>query len=227
MEPIRQQWIPQAAEGKSFIEVGGLWGVVNEQITLAHSAGATSLTQIDPAEEELWNSFHERCAAAQVTDYHCVVGDINDPALTATVEPADVVHCAGVLYHCPHPLFTLQQLRRITKQTLLLGCATIPERVANSAGELRLEEGSALFVPAATPTQLSVLVQYMSEVGARDIPGIDQSLPDGWQVTDYAPWWWYFTPRFVESLLTLAGFKVRYMSPYWRSHATYYWASPN
>jgi hypothetical protein len=227
MEPIRQQWIPQAVEGKSFIEVGGLWGVVNEQITLAHSAGATSLTQIDPGEEELWSSFHERCAAAQVTDYHCIVGDINDPALTATVEPADVVHCAGVLYHCPHPLFTLQQLRRLTKQTLLLGCATIPERVANSAGELRLEEGSALFVPAATPTQLSVLVQYMSEVGARDIPGIDQSLPDGWKVTDYAPWWWYFTPRFVESLLTLAGFKVRYMSPYWRSHATYYWASPN
>ena len=47
-------------------------------------------------------------------------------------------------------------LRRITKQTLLLGCATIPERVASSAGELRLEEGSALFVPAATPTQLSL-----------------------------------------------------------------------
>jgi hypothetical protein len=62
----------------------------------------------------------------------------------------------SVADHCPHPLFTLQQLRRITKQTLLLGCATIPERVASSAGELRLEEGSALFVPAATPTQLSL-----------------------------------------------------------------------
>jgi hypothetical protein len=227
MEPIRQQWISQAAAGKSFIEVGGLWGVVNEQVTTAHAAGATRLTQIDPAGEDLWEPFRQRCVAAEVSDCECIVGDINDPGLTATVEPADVVHCSGVLYHSPHPLYTLQQLRRLTKQTLLLGCATIPERVANAAGELRLEPGSALFVPAASPSQLSVLAQYMADVGARNIPGIDQALPGGWKVTDYGPWWWYFTPGFVQSLLTLAGFGVRYMSPYWHSHATYYWASPN
>jgi len=227
VEPIRAHWIAEAVAGKSFIEVGGLWGVVNEQVTTAHAAGATRLTQIDPAGDGLWESFRQRCSAAQIGDYKCIVGDINDPALTAAVEPADVVHCAGVLYHCPHPLFTLQQLRRLTKQTLLLGCATIPERVTNIAGELRLEPGSALFVPAASPFQISVLAHYMAEVGARDIPGIDQALSDGWKVTDYGPWWWYFTPRFVESLLTLAGFRVRYTSPYWKSHATYYWASPN
>jgi Methyltransferase domain len=227
MEPIRQQWIPDAVAGKSFIEVGGLWGVVNEQVTTAHAAGATRLTQIDPGGEDLWASFRQRCSAAQITDCKCIVGDINDPALPAAVEPADVVHCSGVLYHCPHPLYTLQQLRRLTKQTLLLGCATIPEKVANRAGELCMEPGSALFVPAATPSQLSVLVDYMAEVGARNVPGIDQELPNGWNVADYGPWWWYFTPRFVESLLTLAGFRVRYMSPYWRSHATYYWATPN
>jgi hypothetical protein len=227
MESIRQQWIPQAVVGKTFIEVGGLWGVVNEQITTAHSAGATRLTQIDAASEDLWDSFRQRCSAAQVTEYKCIVGDINDPDLTSAVEPADVVHCAGVLYHCPHPLYTLQQLRRLTKQTLLLGCATIPERVRNCAGELQFEPGSALFVPAANPYQLSVLAQFMADVEARNIPGIDQPLPGGWNVAEYAPWWWYFTPRFVESLLTLAGFTVRYMAPYWNSHATYYWASPN
>ena len=227
MEPIRQQWISQAATGKSFIEVGGLWGVVNEQVTTAHAAGATSLTQIDPAGEDLWAHFRQRCSAADVSDCNCIVGDINDPGLTAAVEPADVVHCSGVLYHCPHPLYTLQQLRRLTKQTLLLGCATIPERVSNPAGELRMEHGSALFVPAATPFQLSVLAQYMADVNARNIPGIDQPLANGWKVTDYAPWWWYFTPGFVQSLLTMAGFTVRYMAPYWCSHATYYWASPN
>jgi hypothetical protein len=130
------------------------------------------------------------------------------------------VHCAGVLRHCPHPLYTLQQLWRLTRQRLLLGCATIPERVVNAAGELRLESGSALFVRAVSPSQLSILAHHMLEVGARRIPGIDQFLPDGWKVTDYAPWWWYFAPGFVESLLTLAGIRVRYMSPYWSSHAT-------
>jgi hypothetical protein len=227
MEQIRHKWIPEVVRGKSFIEEGGLWGVVNEQITTANAAGATSLIQIDPAGEDLWNSFRQRCSAAKVANYKCIVGDINDPALPANVEPADVVHCAGVLYHCPHPLYTLQQLRRITKQTLLLGCATIPARVANAAGELRLEAGSALFVPAATAFQRAILAQFLSDVGARDIPGIDQSLPDGWKVTDYGAWWWFFTPQFVETLLTLAGFTVRYMPPYWCDHATCYWTSAN
>ena len=90
-----------------------------------------------------------------------------------------------------------------------------------------MEHGSALFVPAATLFQLSVLAQYMADFNARNIPGIDQPLANGWKVTDYAPWWWYFTPGFVQSLLTMAGFTVRYMAPYWCSHATYYWASPN
>jgi hypothetical protein len=227
MEPIRRQWIPEAVPGKSFIEVGGLWGVVNEQVTVAHAAGATSVTQIDAAGEDLWEEFHRRCTAARVAEPRCIVGDINDPALAASVEPADVVHCAGVLYHCPHPLHTLQQLRALTKQTLLLGCATIPEHVSNAAGELRLEAGSALFVPAASPFQVAVLAQYMTEVDARDVPGINRPLSGGWDVKDYAPWWWYFTPGFVEAMLKLAGFRVQYMAPYWCGHATYYWASPN
>jgi hypothetical protein len=227
MEPIRQQWIPEAVAGKTFIEVGGLWGVVNEQITTAHAGGATSLTQIDPGGEDLWASFRHRCSLANITDCQSIVGDINDPVLITQIEPADAVHCSGVLYHCPHPLYTLQQLRKITKQTLLLGCATIPEHVSNSAGELRLEPGSALFMPAASPSQISVLIQYMAEVEARNIPGVDEAVQGGWNVTDYAPWWWYFTPGFVESLLTVAGFKVRSMAPYWCNHATYYWASVN
>ena len=90
-----------------------------------------------------------------------------------------------------------------------------------------MEAGNALFVPAVSRFQLAVLIQYMAEVNARNIPGIDQPLRDGWKVTDYAPWWWYFTPGFVESMLVLAGFTVDYMAPYWDDHATYYWASPN
>ncbi len=55
MVPIRQRWIPDAVVGRSFIEVGGLSGVVNEQITTAHASGATSLARIDPAGEDLWS----------------------------------------------------------------------------------------------------------------------------------------------------------------------------
>ncbi len=48
-EPIREQWVATAAVGKSFAEVGGLWGTVNEQVTVAAAAGATATTMIDVA----------------------------------------------------------------------------------------------------------------------------------------------------------------------------------
>jgi hypothetical protein len=63
--------------------MGRLWGIVNEQITTAHAASATSLTQVDPAGGDLWGAFRQRCADAQVDHFKRIVGDINDPALTA------------------------------------------------------------------------------------------------------------------------------------------------
>ncbi len=90
MEAIRQQWTHQTVGGKSFLEVGGLWGVVNEQVTTAHAAGASSPTQIDPAGEDLWNALCQRCQEAQIEKCRCIVGDINDPVFTETTEPASV-----------------------------------------------------------------------------------------------------------------------------------------
>jgi hypothetical protein len=68
-EPISEQWVAESVQGKSFAEVGGLWGTVNERVTVAARAGAAETAMIDviPPEDELWTLFRERAATFGVT----------------------------------------------------------------------------------------------------------------------------------------------------------------
>ena len=56
-----------------------------------------------------------------------VQGDLHEPATVAAIGRHDVVWCSGVLYHAPHPLLTLERLRELTGQTLLLATETVAE----------------------------------------------------------------------------------------------------
>ena len=222
---VREAWIERASAGKSFAEVGGLWGTVNEQVTVAARAGANRLTMVDTASEEtgLWQLFHERCQSLGVDSCQSIQLDINDVEGLDSIGCHDTVHCSGVVYHCPHPLITLQNLHRITGKTLILGSATIPERVENIAGSIQLEPGSAIWVPACTPDQLSVLSQFLMEVNATNAIGVTAA-HDEWNINDYGPWWWFFTPDFLRGMLETVGFRVREMASYWEDRATLYWA---
>jgi SAM-dependent methyltransferase len=230
-EPIREEWVSQAADGKSFAEVGGLWGTVSEQVTVAARAGATATTMIDVApmdpgegEEDLWRAFHDRAASLGVSGTTCVEGSIDDPDLVRRVGSFDVVSCSGVLYHCPEPLRTLRNLRAITRGTLVLGTVTMPETVANSAGVVSVEPGSALLVPALTESQRAVLGDWLREVGGVPAAGVTHPPHDEWAVDDYSSWWWLFTRDHVAGLLRVAGFEVATLANYWEGRATLYLA---
>ena len=54
-------------------------------------------------------------------------GDLHDPATVAEVGPHEVVWCSGVLYHAPNPVLTLQRLRELTTELLILQTMTLPE----------------------------------------------------------------------------------------------------
>src|SRR3712207_8110158 len=56
-----------------------------------------------------------------------VCGDLHDPDVLAEAGVHDVVWCYGVLYHAPHPLLTLERLRSVCGELLLLGTELIPE----------------------------------------------------------------------------------------------------
>lgn len=234
-EPIRQQWLAESVSGRTFAEVGGLWGLVNEQISVASALGAAELTMIDVAPEgeaagNLWEDFRVRLHEFGVPNVRCIRGNIDDPATVAEAGSFEVVHCSGVLYHCPEPLHTLRNLRSITRRTLVLGTATIPEQVTTSAGSLHVEPGSALLAPAMPHTVRAVLGDWLRENGAPYAHGINYNLDTAWDSSrsdwsPYEPWWWFFTRDYVAALLKVAGFEIRNIASYWNGRATFYLAS--
>jgi hypothetical protein len=234
-EPIREGWIAEAVPGRSFAEVGGLWGVVNEQVTVAAAAGASELTMIDVAPEggpdDLWRAFESRLGEHGVSGVRCIHGSVDDRSIIEEAGSFAVVHCSGVLYHCPEPLHTLRNLRSLVQETLVLGTATMPETVANSAGAVSLEPGAAMLVPAMTESQRVVLGEWLRENGAPFAYGVNHEVGEAWDLTHrdwnpYEAWWWFFTRDYVTALLEAAGFEIRSVASYWNGRATFYMASP-
>lgn len=230
-EPTREAWITAATPGRSFADVGGLWGTVNEQISVAAAAGAASTTMIDIAprdgsEPDLWRLFAERLEALGVAPPRCIQASIDDREAVTAAGTFDVVHCSGVLYHCPQPLHTLRQLRALTGETLILGTASMPECVENAAGSVAVASGGALLVPALSYGQRSVLGQWLRENGVSMAIGVNHPIDSDWAVDDYSAWWWFFTPDHVAGLLQVAGFEVLDIASYWNGRATFFLARP-
>jgi hypothetical protein len=225
-EPICEQLVRDAVGGKTYAEVGGLWGTVNEQVTTAGRAGARELTMIDvaPPETGLWSAFEKRCAEMGVAGVAQINGSIDDRATIDRAGSFDVVGCNGVLYHCPDPLHTLLNLRSITEETLILGTVTIPETIVTSAGTLETAAGSALPVPAMTHSQLAIVAQWLRELGDIHIQADGITNGVDWDLADYSPWWWLYTRDHVAALMRMAGFEVEAVASYWEGRATYFQA---
>jgi SAM-dependent methyltransferase len=234
-EPIREGWIAEAVPGRSFAEVGGLWGVVNEQVTVAAAAGASELAMIDVASsgtpDDLWQAFDSRLLEHGVSGVRCIQGSIDDTSVVEQAGSFDVVHCSGVLYHCPEPLQTLRNLHSLVRETLVLGTATMPETVSTSSGTVSVAPGAAMLVPAMTTSQRAIFGEWLRENGATLAYGLNHEISNNWDMrredwNPYEAWWWFFTPDHVAALLGAAGFEVRNVASYWNGRATFYLASP-
>jgi SAM-dependent methyltransferase len=184
--------IRQHAPGKSFVDVGCLWGVNGEYAFVAEEAGATQVKGVDvfgPTPE-----FEEK-RRQRNSNVEFVLGDISAPETLARVGTVDVVFCAGVLYHHPSPFDLLVALRRICRETLILRTSTIPE--------VRNMPNAAVFFPMlkADARQLwnlrSLGVAWQAGISNEFAPG------DG-----YGNWFWGLTPSCLVSLLQCAGFEV-------------------
>ena len=99
MNDLRDVYLAKVVKGKSFAEVGGLWGTVNEKVSVAHAHGARDLAMIDvsPPESELWRLFEERRQSLRLPEVQCVSNDLVALAESATCPRFDVVHCSGIL----------------------------------------------------------------------------------------------------------------------------------
>jgi hypothetical protein len=115
-------------------------------------------------------------------------------------------------------------LNKICRDILILGTATIPEHVANPAGTITLEPGSALFIPSLSEAQRGVCARFLLEAGATEAIGVITPLHSAWRLDDYPPWWWFFTRHHVTALLQVAGFEVLEVAGFWYDRATMYLA---
>jgi hypothetical protein len=186
------EYIRRHAPGRSFADVGCMWGVNGEYAFIAEEAGATTVTAVDvfgptPEFEE-----KHRARGSRVT---FVLGDITRAETLDRVGEADVVFCAGVLYHHPSPFDLLVALRRICRETLILRTSTIPE--------VRGLPNVAVYFPMLDARGRDLW--SLKSLGVPHQAGISNEF----QPSDgYGNWFWGLTPSCLESLLKTAGFRV-------------------
>lgn len=128
-----------------------------------------------------------------------IQGDLHDPAVRELAGLHDVVWCSGVLYHCPHPMQTVECLRELTGQTLVLITATVPE-----IGRIRQ---SSVFFPGLSKQQRGHYVRAYDAAHGRGAERIGLDTPFD-AARGYGNWWWGLTPSAVEGMLGAAGFSV-------------------
>jgi hypothetical protein len=144
---------------------------------VAEDAGASAVTGLDvmPPSGRFLDEVRRRESKVRFVE-----GDLHQPATVAAIGPHDVVWCSGVLYHAPHPLLTLERLRELTGDTLLLATETVAE----------------------TPGRRNTCV---IAPGRDEHPNSEPAAGPG---QGYGPWYWGISPSALRTMLTLSGFQV-------------------
>lgn len=219
---FRDRIIADHVRDLNFVDIGALWGVANEKVSVATRAGARSAAIIDvtPPGDSAWVRTREHCAARGVSGYAEYSRDLNDPSIHETVGTFDFAYCSGVLYHTPSIFYTLQRLLSLTKKYLMVGSMVVPETIENEQGALHLSGGGMLFVPGLTGTARAVVAAYFAKMQVQVMhitPGIPLSQPFMWEPgrPNYGPWWWLFPLSTLCSMIETVGFRVIETGLHW------------
>lgn len=193
----RVELIQKYVSGKSFVDVGCMWGVDGFYAFTAEAAGATRTVGVDvyPESEEFLKQKQARNSKIEF-----VQGDINQQETVDKIGLCDVVFCSGVLYHTPNPIHMLGRLRLICDQILILDTSMIPENP-----DLK---NMAVFYPYLSEEQRKLWDRNIGRQKGITGPYEPES--------GYANWFWGFTPSCLEGMLQCAGFKVeeRFIEPF-------------
>ncbi len=211
--------IAQVVKGKTFVDIGALWGTANEKASVAWAHGASEVSVIDilPLKDPLWTAFDQHLSEIGSPPAAHITANLDQ--MDAPSVKWDVVHTSGVIYHCPNPVHTLCQLKKIAKEHVIVTSMVIPPTISSPTGTLTLRTGQSWFVPTLDPEARQIAAEYLNGTGVVGAHGIDLPV-DPWDATDYGPWWWLFTPASFRALVETAGFEVVSEGPSWdgRSH---------
>ena len=184
--------IRRVAPGRSFADIGCMWGVNGAHAFAAEEAGAREVTAVDvfgPTPE------FQAAHAARRSRVRFILGDCTSPETLARVGAVDVVFCAGVLYHHPSPFDVLVALRRICRETLVLRTSTIPE--------VDGLPNAAVYFPMLSDSARERW--SLKRLGLQHQAGISNRFSGE---EGYGNWFWGLTPSCLVSLLETAGFAV-------------------
>jgi len=211
---MKDEVLQNLVEGQTFADVGGLWGVVNEKVSVALKGGAAHATMIDiqQPDDPLWTAFHDRCKALDVSGYDCISTDATQSALYDTVGSYDVVHCSGVIYHVPDPITLLLNLRNITKKYLLITSMVFPEIMSTPDGTLTIDGGKLYFIPAMSALERKIVATHCDSLGLKishlNGPEVTEWVSPKTGRANFGPWWWVITPRLLVTLAKVCNMEV-------------------
>lgn len=99
------EMISAVCHGKSFADIGPLWGVQNEKLSVAHDAGATRITAFDgfPSEHPIWSQFRERMANKKSKISIASLGMQRDQISSPNVVTmtSSIVQGLSIIFHHP------------------------------------------------------------------------------------------------------------------------------
>ena len=191
----RRDWIRRLAAGKSFLDLGGMWGVHGRAAFLAEEVGAERVVLfdgMDPTAE--FSAEHARRESA----VRYVQGDLHDEVGVADLGVFDVVWCTGVIYHSPNPYQLIEHLRRLTSEHLVLGTLLIPE--------VPFLPGACLFLPGLPRSVRDAFASCLPH-SAPILCGLTTDF-DYTPELGYANCWWGITPTALSSMLEVAAFET-------------------
>ncbi len=204
--------IAHLVSGRTFADIGGLWGTKNERISVALKSGASSATMVDiaPLGHSLWKDFYDHLAHESVGGCESLSADATSADFRSLGLTFDVVHCSGIIYHLPDPHALIQNLFAVTGQYLILTSMTVPEVISNSQGTIDLSGGGALYVPGLNDASSRIVREHLDSRGLW-VHAINTDSGESWYqdgVPNYGPWWWLLPPSTLTSMLETVGFKV-------------------
>lgn len=187
-QPSREELVARHVRGRSFADVGCMWSVDGAIAFAAEDAGAAAVTGVDlmPASARFEAEHRRRKSGVRF-----VQGDLHDPAVLEAVGRHDVVWCSGVLYHAPNPVLTLERLRTITAELVIVGTETLPE--------LPGVPNACVFYPGLEARD------RLPFSGPEEAERVGLSGPFD-PAQGYGNWWWGITPSALRGMISAAGF---------------------
>ena len=197
---VRDRYIAQTVRGKSFVDVGGLYEIVKEKVSVARAEGAgqIALLDIEPFTCPWWNEMREYLLGKGITNCEMISGDVRSISL----QSFDVVYSSGILYHTHNPLDYLNALKRVSNEYVIVASTILPRKIPGPI-EISFPPGSVLYVPGVPEEHRNQFRAFFASCGRPDIFAQGEKPLQNW----YGNWW---LPT-IEALLEMCrgvGFEV-------------------